>query len=156
MNGRRAASPPILRRGRSRRGRISGARRMAQDGGMRGPRCDGAADAWGALPRASYRRGGRQEAGAKGEASQLPLAFCLLTISGFVSGEASPDPSFRIPSAYDDRSSDVRCEASPGRLLPPVSSPPVRCPRQRCDSPAEIEPFMSTLRNLKISFLTLC
>ena len=59
-------------------------------------------------------------------ASLLPLTFCLLTTSGVVSGKFPQTPRCKSDLG------DIGGEASPSRLLSPDSSPPVRCPRQRC------------------------
>ena len=62
-----------------------------------------------------------------------------------------------LPKPY----SLVRCRRRRGRSV--SGSPPVSCLFISCKTPAaalrsaaEIEPFMSTLRNLKISFQGLC
>ena len=70
------------------------------------------------------------------------MSFDFLTaeISGGVSGEVFPDPSlqslphkpYSLPRTPSSDVGDVGGEASLGRLLSPDSSPPVRCPRQRC------------------------
>ena len=95
---------------------------------------DGGAAAAGVL-----QEGWRQETGAKGGASRLPLTFCLLTISGLYLGKFPQTPRcnpyslhLHLPPALTSDFGDVGGEASPSRLLSPASSPPVRCMRQRC------------------------
>ena len=94
-------------------------------------------DLGGAAAAGVLQEGWRQEAGAKGGASRLPLTFCLLTISGLYLGKFPQTPrcnpySLHLPPALTSDFGDVGGEASPSCLLSPASSPPVRCPRQRC------------------------
>ena len=94
-------------------------------------------DLGGAAAAGVLQEGWRQEAGAKGGASRLPLTFCLLTILGLYLGKFPQTPrcnpySLHLPPALTSDFGDVGGEASPSRLLSPASSPPVRCPRQRC------------------------
>ena len=83
-------------------------------------------DLGGAAAAGVLQEGWRQETGAKGGASRLPLTFYLLTISGLYLGKFPQTPLCKSDVG------DVGGEASPSRLLSPASSPPVRCPRQRC------------------------
>ena len=72
----------------------SGARRVAQDEGFGWQRCAASADLGGAAAAGVLQEGWRQETGAKGGASRLPLTFCLLPISRLYLG-VSPDPSLQ-------------------------------------------------------------
>ena len=115
---------------------------MAQDERLGWQRCAASADWGGAAAAGVLQEGRRQEAGAKGGASRLPLTFCLLRFRRLYLGKfpqtplqllPTPTPYSLLPKPYPL----VRCrrrrgEASSGRLLTPASSPPVRCPRQRC------------------------
>ena len=89
-------------------------------------------DLGGAAAAGVLQEGWRQEAGAKGGASRLPLTFCLLTISGLYLGKFPQTPLHLLPTPTPSSDvGDVGGEASPGRLLSPASTRPVRRPRQR-------------------------
>ena len=133
-----ASSPPV----RSPRQRCallpkqkkhSGARRMVQAEGFGWQRCAASADLGGAAAAGVLQEGWRQEAGAKGGASRLPLTFCLLRFQGLYLGKLPQTPLHLLPTPTPSPDvGDVGGEASSGRLLSPDSSPPVRCLRQRC------------------------
>ena len=90
------------------------------------------ADWGGALPRASYRRGGGR---SKGRGFATSFDFLSAEISGVVSGEVSPDPSTPTPYTYSlpptpsSDVGDVGGEAAPG-------SPPDSCLFTSCKKPA--------------------
>ena len=69
------------------------------------------------------------------------MTVCLLRFQCCIWGSfprplvAIPTPytySLHLPPTPSSDVGDVGGEASPSRLLSPASSPPVRCPRQRC------------------------
>ena len=70
----------------------SGARRMVQAEGFGWQRCAASADWGGAAAVGVLQEGWRQETGAKGGASRLPLTFCLLRFRGLYLGKFPQTP----------------------------------------------------------------
>ena len=114
----------------------SGARRMVQAEGFGWQRCAASADLGGAAAAGVLQEGWRQEAGAKGGASPLPLTFCLLTISGLYLGKFPQTPLHLLPTPTPTPYSLllVRCRRCRGRSV--SGSSPVSCLFTSCKKPA--------------------
>ena len=108
---------------------------MVQDERLGWQRCAAPTDLGG---HCRWRLTGGVEAGGRSKGRGFATSFDFLPADDFgvVSGEVSPDPSTPTPYSLNHTPSsdvgDVGGEAALGRLLSPDSSPPVRCPRQRC------------------------
>ena len=93
-------------------------------------------DLGGAAAAGVLQEGWRQETGAKGGASRLPLTFCLLTISGLYLGKFPQTP---------------RCNPYSLHLLPtPTPYSLVRCRRRRGRSVSESSPVSCLFTSCKM------
>ena len=111
---------------------------MVQDERLGWQRCAASTDLRGAAAAGVLQEVKRQEAGAKGGASRLPLTFCLLTISGLYLGKFPQTPRCNPYSLYllptPTPYSLVRCRRRRGRSV--SGSSPVSCLFTSCKMPA--------------------
>ena len=109
----------------------------------------------GAAAAGVLQEGWRQETGAKGGASRLPLTFCLLRFRGCIWG-SFPRPLVAIPTPYTyslhllptpTPYSLVRCRRRRGRSG--SGSPPVSCLFTSCKMPAAALRSAAETKNIR-------